>query len=209
MPRISAKERDQYRQERRESILDAAITVFGKKGFDGANVEDIARAAGIGKGTVYLYFKSKENIFGAIVSERSLLPRMTQLLSMAGIPLEERLTQIADGYLEFIIEYQSIFRLIFSDSQRFPSHAEQVYTGLILKGNQLLADYLADQAKAGKIRKLDNPLITARAFIGMLMIYALTQEILGGKRFTPIQPKAWVRETVRLFLQGVQNQDPA
>jgi hypothetical protein len=143
------------------------------------------------------------------VTERTLLPRMTQLISADTVSLEERLTQIGENYLQFMNEYQPVLRLLIADSQRFPDHAEQVYTGVVLKGNQLLANYLADQAKAGKIRKLDNPLITARAFIGMLMIYALTQEVLGGKRFTPMKPKAWVRETVRLFLQGVQKQDPA
>jgi AcrR family transcriptional regulator len=203
-PRVSAKHRDQHQQERRGSILDAAIEVFDEKGFDRANVEAIARAAGIGKGTVYLYFKSKEDIFAAIVAERTLLPKMTQLMAVADVSLEAGLTQIAENYLQFVSECQSVVRLVLTDSQRFPAHAEQVYTGVILKGNKLLANFLTEQAKAGKIRKLDDPLITARAFIGMLMTYTLTQEMLGGKRFTPIKPKTWVKEVVRLFLDGVR-----
>lgn len=203
-PRVSAKQRDQYLQDRRESILDVAIEVFGSKGFDGATVEDIAQTAGIGKGTIYLYFKSKEEIFNAIVAERTDLPTMARLIATADDSLEVELTQIAQSYLQFTNAHQSVVRLVLTDSQRFPEHAEKVYTGIVLKGNKLLAHFLSAQIKAGRIRKLDNPLITARAFIGMLMMYTLTQEMLGGKRFTSIKSEAWIKEVVRLFLDGVR-----
>ncbi|MEW5718861.1 MAG: TetR/AcrR family transcriptional regulator [Chloroflexota bacterium] len=204
MPRVSARNREQYLQERREAIVDAAIEVFGKKGFDKANVEDIAKAADIGKGTVYLYFKSKEEIFSAIVGERTLLPKMTQMMAIGDVPLEEALTRIAESYLEYAREHLSVFRLVLTDSHRFPAHAEQVYTGIILRGCQMLANLLKEQIKAKKIRKLDDPFVTARAFLGMLTTYVLTQEILGGKRFTPLKPAVWVKEVVRLFLDGVR-----
>ena len=184
--------------------MDAAIDVFGEKGFDRANVEDIAQAAGIGKGTVYLYFKSKEEIFSAIVAGRTLLPRATSLMAATDISLEASLTKLAESYLKFMSENLPFVQLVFSDSRRFPAHAKRVYTETIFKGNKMLADFLVTQTKAGKVRKLNDPLITARAFIGMLLIYTLTQEMLGGKQLTPIKREAWVKEVVRLFLDGIR-----
>ena len=204
MPRVSAERREEYLQERRERILDAAIQVFGKKGFAGANVADIAEAANIGKGTVYLYFKSKEEIFSAILSERSLLPWFADQVMDEDAPLETTLTDIARHFLKAMPDYLPVIHLVLSDGQRSPAHAEQLYQNVILKGNKLLAAYLAAQAKAGRIRPLGNPFLTARAFLGMLMIYIMTQEMLGEKHFTSIKQEAWVREVVRLFLDGVR-----
>jgi len=204
MPRVSAERREEYLQERRERILDAAIEVFGKKGFAGANVADIAEAANIGKGTVYLYFKSKEEIFSAILSERSLLPWFADRVMAEDEPLETMLTDLARHFLKTMPDYLPVIRLVLSDGYRSLAHAEQLYQDVILKGNKLLAAYLAAQAKAGRIRPLDNPLLTARAFLGMLMIYIMTQEMLGGKHFTSIKQEVWVREVVRLFLDGVR-----
>jgi AcrR family transcriptional regulator len=204
MPRVSAERRKEYLQERREQILDAAIEALGKKGFEGTNVADIAKAAGIAKGTVYLYFESKEEIFSAILSERSLLPWFTDRVMSKDVPLETMLTDIARHFLQSMPDYLPIIHLVLSDGQRSPAHAEQLYQDVILKGNKLLAAYLAAQAKAGRIRPLDNPFLTARAFMGMLMTYVLTQEMLGGKHFTSIKLEAWVREVVQLFLDGIR-----
>jgi len=203
MPRVSAERREEYLQERHEQILDAAIKVFGEKGFEGASVADIAEAAKIGKGTVYLYFKSKEEIFSAILSERSLLSWFVDQVMTEDVSLEGMLTDIARHFLQSMPDYLPVIRLVLSDGHRSPAHAEQLYRDVILKGNKMLAAFLAAQAEAGRIRQLDNPFLTARAFMGMLMIYVLTQEMLGGKHFTSIKQETWVREAVRLFLDGI------
>ncbi len=205
-PRVSAGRRQAYLQERRERLLDAALEAFGAKGFDGASVEDVARAAGVAKGTVYLYFKSKEAIFSALLSERTLIPWLTERLAAEDVPIEAFLTEVGEHYLQALEDYQPIMRLVLADSGRQPAHARQLYRDVVLKGNEMLADYLAAQAQAGAIRPLENPLLTARAFMGMLVTYVITQELLGGKHFVSIKPQAWVREVVRLFLDGVRPQ---
>ena len=191
-------------QERREQILDAAVNVFAKKGFDGANVADIAEAAKVGKGTMYLYFKSKEEVFRAILLERSVLPHLAEMQVDYEAPLEETLTTLARTYIRLLCEHLPIIRLVLTDGYRHPDHAEQVYRDIVLKGNKLFADYLSAQSKAGRIRLLDNPLLTAYAFGGLLIDYVMTQELLGGKKFTPIKVEDWVREAVQVFLKGVQ-----
>lgn len=210
-PRVSAERREQYLETRRNQIIDAAIEVFGNKGLDVATVDEIAQATGISKGTIYLYFKSKDEIFDAILAERSTLPYMTEVFSSgkmppepAELPFQSFLEEMGNKFLNMMDLYQPIFRMVLADAHRFPVQAEHVYNNLILKGNTMLADFLAAQSEAGRIRKLDSPLITARCLIGMLIVFIISQEMLGGKKFMPINRSEWVKEAVRLFMEGVQ-----
>jgi AcrR family transcriptional regulator len=61
----SANKREQARQERRQQILDAALVVFGQKGFHASNVSDVAAEAGVSQGTIYWYFESKDELLEA------------------------------------------------------------------------------------------------------------------------------------------------
>jgi AcrR family transcriptional regulator len=201
-PRVSAHNREQYLHERRDRILDAAVDVFGREGFAGANVAEIASAAGIAKGTVYLYFTSKEEIFSTILVERSFIPQLSNLM-VENQPLETTLRNIAESYYCFMDANLTIFRIAIADSYYFPDHARQVYREIVLKGNQALADFLDRLAKAGLIRPLEAPFLTARVFIGLLSTYILSQEILGGKDITPVERKAWIEEIIQVFLEGV------
>jgi AcrR family transcriptional regulator len=210
-PKVSAERRKQYVEDRRSQILDAAIEVFGNKGLDVATVDEIAQAVGISKGTIYLYFKSKDEIFDAILAERLLVPQIVDLIDTTKISIESAeltlqsfLERISDKFLSEMDNFYPLLRMVLADAHRFPVQAEHVYNNLILKANQMFAEFLSAQVKAGRIKALESPLITARCFIGMLIIYVLSQEMLGGKKFTPIKRSEWVKETVRLFLEGVQ-----
>ena len=203
MPRVSVDQREQYLQDRREHILDASIEVFGSRGFSRTNVADIAQTAGVAKGTVYLYFDSKEAIFNTILAERSFISRLTSLELNEHMPLEATLTTIAEDYYRYMQKDLCLFRLVLTDAHHFPEHSRQVYQEIVLKGSQILATYLSALSEAGKIRKLDAPLLTAQAYMGMLNAHVITQEILGGKLFTRIDTKDWIREVVQLFIEGV------
>jgi AcrR family transcriptional regulator len=210
-PRVSAERRDKYFKDRRDQIIDAAIEVFGSKGLDTATVDQIAEAAGISKGTIYLYFKSKDEIFDVILTERSAIPQFIDWMNAAKIStesvdysLQSFFEQIGNKFLNSMDSYFPVLRIVLADAYRYPLQAEHVYNNLILKANKMLAEFLSVQSKAGRIRKLESPLITARCFIGMLIIYVLSQEMLGGNKFLPIERNEWVRETVRIFLKGVQ-----
>jgi AcrR family transcriptional regulator len=210
-PKISAKRREQYLEEKRNHIIDVAIEIFGSKGLDVATVDEIAQAAGIAKGTIYLYFKSKDEIFDAILAERSLMPQMVDLIESPKISMESDeftleifLEKMGEGFLSAMENISPLFRLVIADAYKFPVQAEHVYNNLILKFNQAFAELLTAQVEAGKIKPLDSPLITARCFIGMLIIYVLSQEMMGGKKFTTIKRDEWIKETVRIFLKGIQ-----
>src|SRR5918911_963685 len=78
-------------EERPQQILDAALTVFGERGLAGARLEDIARRAGVSKGTIYLYFPNKEELFVEMIREKVIanLEREESRLDDGGTATEQ------------------------------------------------------------------------------------------------------------------------
>jgi AcrR family transcriptional regulator len=208
-PLVSNDHRDQYLHDRREHILDAATSVFENKGFAAANVAEIASLAGIAKGTIYLYFESKEKIFAAILNERSFVPLLADLL-VENQPFEITLRTLTENFVSYMETHLPLIRMALADGIRFPDCAEQVYRESILKGNLILADYLEKQSKAGKIRPLKNPFLTAKVFMGMMMYHIMTQEVMGGKNILAISQNEWIDEVIQIFCtsMGVNTSAP-
>lgn len=98
---------------RREAILEAAIKLFGRKGFDATRAEDIATAARLAKGTVYLYFRNKEAIYSAAVAQavRELQAEIARR-SAPGGSFQEKLATAVRVRLEFWPEHEAIYRLL-------------------------------------------------------------------------------------------------
>jgi AcrR family transcriptional regulator len=116
---------------RRNEIIAAALKVFGTKGFDAARAEDIAAEAGIAKGTIYLYFESKEDIYAAALQHAmaQLDERLTERLHEAQ-DLRARVTAYVSSRLEFWLEQKSLYRLVLTVG-REPQHRKQ--TNAVLK----------------------------------------------------------------------------
>ncbi|NPV85725.1 MAG: TetR/AcrR family transcriptional regulator [Anaerolineae bacterium] len=204
MPKIAASQREQYVRNRREQILDAAMLAFAKKGFDATSVSEIAQQAGLAKGTIYLYFSSKEDIFSAILDERSFVGQLTNLLEDLQMPVDQVLTRVAEQYYQYMEQYLPILRLAIAEACRFPNHVSRVYQEIIQRGVEMLANYLTRLSQKGVIRALDNPHMTARAFMGLLSSYVMTQELLGGSRVAPVERALWIEEGIRLFVEGIR-----
>ena len=177
--------------------------MFGSKGFPGSTVEEIARAAHITKGTVYLYFASKEEILASILAERSDLPHLDEITLDPDAPMRDTLALFARRFLEIEMEHLPVFRLSLSEAYRVPSYGERLYTGNLSGWHRLLARYLETQFAAGRIGALPDPTLTARVFTAMLIGYILAQHILGGERINPIDPEAWIARQVSIFLDGI------
>src|ERR1700739_1932374 len=112
---------------RREAILAAALDEFSAAGFAAARLDDVARRAGVAKGTIYLYFRDKESLFQELV--RSMLSPIIGALEakpMADLPARMGAECIADIFVREIFETKrkDVIRLIITEGQRFPKLAE-------------------------------------------------------------------------------------
>jgi AcrR family transcriptional regulator len=108
-----AQRQETERQERRDSILDAARTVFFKKGYLGATIRDIAFEAALSPGLIYHYFDNKDDIYGAICEEafKILIKKVEEANSVQG-PIMDRLVLLAKSYIGFYQDYTEYFEII-------------------------------------------------------------------------------------------------
>ncbi len=109
-----AERRIREKEARRRQILDAARGVFQEKGFAETTIEEIAEKTELSKGTLYLYFPSKEEIYFSLMLEGSaILYEMLKDAAQADLPADTRLRRLGGAYLKFYREYTGYFRMLF------------------------------------------------------------------------------------------------
>lgn len=137
---------------RRGEIIAAAIKVFSRHGFEAARAEDIARAAGIAKGTLYLYFRSKEAIYSATIAHAvAELQVLAAERVGAASGFRERLAVAISVRLHFWTEYQSLYRLLLTLG-REPSHRRQT-NDLLRSGQQHFLGLFEEGMAKKELRK--------------------------------------------------------
>jgi TetR/AcrR family fatty acid metabolism transcriptional regulator len=168
---------------KREAILRAAIEVFARRGYFGAQVADIARAAGVAAGTVYLYFRSKDDLLVSIFDKTMKEAREEARAALQSIadPVE-RLRRIARLHLDRLgrdrnlaVVFQVELRQSTKFMERFSTSDLRDYLGLI-------RETIARGQEAGGFRKTISPTLAAKMFFGALDEMA-TNWILSPRRY--------------------------
>jgi AcrR family transcriptional regulator len=193
-------------EERPQQILEAAFRVFGTRGLHQATLDDVARAAGITKGTIYLYFPDKAALFSAMLKARvnDLLPPMEPPNGWRVPSARRRLLTLAARLYRFFQSpaYLAMYRTMVGEASQFPEAAALLYREGILPANRRLAAVIQRGIAAGEFRRVD-PLIASRAFVGMLQIFAVSQGLLGGRRILPIPDRRIIRTVTEIYFRGV------
>jgi len=186
---------------KRDAILRAAIDTFAERGYFNAQVADVARAAGVAAGTVYLYFKSKDDLLISIF-ERSMrdgLSRGRESVADLDDP-PERLRRLARGHLarlgndrNLAVVFQVELRQSTKFMERFSSTLLRDYLGLIREA-------IADGQRQGLFRTDIKPTSAAKMLFGALDEMA-TNWILSKRRYSL---EAEADEVVDFFLNGAR-----
>jgi len=149
-------------ERRRCAILQAARTVFAQRGYASAAVEDIAAQAGIGKGTLYLYFRSKEQIYlAALLEEARQLDADSRAAMSAASTWREKLEAYLRVRLRYFETHQDFLRIYMTEfrgmlMQGKPFAAD--FINLMHEGEAQLAQMFAAAAARGEIRAVDPEL---------------------------------------------------
>jgi AcrR family transcriptional regulator len=159
------------RDARRELILDVAQAVFLEEGFANASMSTIAARLGGSKGTLYNYFKSKDDLFNAYVLRRCLWQDEIFALPLENEAPNETLRRIGRAYLTRVLTDFNLrnFRLISAEAERSPDIGLTFYNAGPRLGGERVAELLAGMAKAGHL-DLDgeDPLDVAHQFLGLV-----------------------------------------
>jgi AcrR family transcriptional regulator len=203
MAKIAASERDTFYEGRRAELADVALRLWAEKGFDATSVATIAAAAGISKGTFYLYFASKQALLEDVLRRYTLLPRIqTMVEGAADSSLEEVVDTFVRAAWRHLSEHRHLVLLAFRE---LPSHLEQARDAIervLVPGNKLLAHYLEERLGSQRAREI-SLIVAGRGLIGMIIMLFLTQEVLGAGRFLPVTEDEITSTIPQVFLQGV------
>ena len=185
----------------REAIVEAASRLFLQQGFGAVSMDELAKAAGVARRTLYNQFASKEEIF------REMLLKVSGQLEHAFPPgvetqgdVEEVLRLVARMILELNgqREYLGFLRMVVADSRQFPWIAEE-FAAVMDPLTERLARYVAHLTAMG-VLECRSPTLAAHQFMGILNQFSLWPWMLGRERLA-VPAEEVVEETVRMFLR--------
>jgi AcrR family transcriptional regulator len=188
---------------KRRQIVEGARAVFLANGFDAASMNDIARAAGVSKGTLYVYFTNKEQLFAAIIE----MECAAHAESLFNLDHEDHdvgtvLTRLGVAYIEFLCSYEksSALRTVIAIADRMPEMGKIFYETGPAVGIATLAAYILAQHEAG-VLKVEDCEIAAAQFMDACQS-TMFKPVLFNFRGPPNseQISKVVRIAVRTFL---------
>lgn len=164
-------------EERPLQIIDAALSIFGERGLSCARLEDIAKRAGLSKGTIYLYFPNKEELFREVVRHTIVaqIERAERELGAASKrSATESLGQFVRGYWGFVRspKFAALFRLVHAELSNFPDLAQFYAREVVERTLRLVTGILEWGMETGEFRGMD-PVVAARMLGPLLLMHAL------------------------------------
>jgi TetR/AcrR family transcriptional regulator, mexJK operon transcriptional repressor len=186
-----------------DQVLDGARDVFMRDGFEGASVDDIARAAGVSKATLYSYFPDKRLLFMEVASsECNRQAQESLMLIDRTAPVRDVLTMAARQMIGiFTSEFsQKIFRVCVSEVDRFPELGRKFYESGPMTGRRHLVDYLTEAAARKEVAVSDVEL-AADQFLELCKADIFARAVFGIEtRFSPEKVDRVVNGAVETFL---------
>ncbi len=193
---------------RQADILDAALAEFSRHGFEGARMEDVARAARMSKGTVYLYYPTKQALFEALV-RRDIAPRVelasTFLKGYDG-PLEPALMRMVE-MAAMAIEAGRLPvypKLLIAEAGRFPELAAFYRREVVQKMLAALTGLFQRALDRGEISGIEAGM-AAHLVIAPVLKSALWALVFADGDETPFPPLPYLQTHVRVFLKGLDH----
>jgi TetR/AcrR family transcriptional regulator, fatty acid metabolism regulator protein len=157
------------REDKRKRIIDAAVDVFADKGFFGARVSEIAERAGVADGTIYLYFKSKDEILISLFEEKmaEILERFHAMLSEV-TDTEEKMRRYIIEHLTLVAEQPRLMQVLTVELRQSARFMKDYAPHAFAKYLALVGSILEEGQKKGVFRKSLEPAVFRRALFGAI-----------------------------------------
>ena len=156
--------------DKRRTILDAAVKVFARQGFNQCRVSDVADEAGVAYGLLYHYFRSKDEVLDTLFLERwnVMLEVIADIDAQAGVPAREKLRGIASFIVDSYRHDPDLMKVIIVEVTRAANTFGQTHLGKIREAYGLIAQIIAKAQAAGELRPTVTPEFGALAFYGVI-----------------------------------------
>lgn len=188
----------------KERLLEATFNLISEKGYLGATTREIAQRAGVNELTLFRHFGSKEKLFEEVLKKYTFLPKLKGLLpELRKMSYKESLWVLGERFIETLKDRKSLVRIMLSEINLYPDKIRNVYSSFIDEIISILAGYFRYLQGKKVIRHL-SPEMGARAFLGMIFSYFLSEEIMTGRVIDKIEVKKILKEFISIFIEGTK-----
>jgi AcrR family transcriptional regulator len=198
------------RQRRKEArpgeLMSAALQVFAERGFAATRLEEVAKRAGVSKGTVYLYFESKEALFKAAV-ESAVIPALEAGEAIAA----DHSLRPAEALRTFVFwwwekvgasDLGALPKLLVAEVGNFPELGKWFHENLIMRGKRAAAGIVERGIASGEFRRVE-PLDVARVMFAQMFSYVLWRRAFGPAMPDLPTPEAYFGTVVDVLINGL------
>jgi AcrR family transcriptional regulator len=197
--------RTRRKDARPAEIIAAALASFADKGYAATRLEDVAADAGISKGTIYLYFPTKEELFRAVV-RRAVLPNLeaaeTDMAGHSGSSAD-LLRMLAQRFLRLLdSDLTAVPKLVLAESGNFPAIAQFYADAVLRRAFTLVEGILTRGVARGEFRPIDVH-ATLPLFAGPFVLLALWKHSLGRHTDLTFDPRAVAEAHIETLLRGL------
>ena len=202
--KVSSK-REQQKEARRRAIIEAGLQAFTAQGFTATRLDDVAVRAGIGKGTIYLYFDSKEALFEEVVRE-NLFPAQEELESLVA-QFEGSATELLTTHLRYFYagladdKIPPLIAMVLGEGNRFPALTEFFFREMVSGNQDIMRSIIEKGVANGEFRPTDIGRFS-QILIAPVLISAIWK--LQFESFAPIDLQSFAETHIDLVLNGLK-----
>ena len=193
-------------EDRPREICGAALDVFSEKGFAAAKLDEIARRAGVSKGTLYLYFKDKEDLFRAVVRD-TVAPNIDVVRSMvegADLPFADVVRMFLPRFAAITSQVRvgAVAKMVIGESRNFPELAKVWHDEVVSKALGMIGGLIERAQAKGEVRAGD-PRLHAFTLMGPMMMGILWRETLQPVGGAPLDIEELAKQHAETVLAGL------
>ncbi len=192
------------REERMRAIRAAALDVFSQKGFAAARLDDVAKAAGVAKGTIYLYFASKEDLLEAIVksSITVVIDDFEERVAASASPASEMLRMMGSVIVAAFADEnrRRVLHLVMCEGGRFPQIAEFYHREIVSRGIRVIRAIVAKGCESGEFAS-DAPARFPQLVIAPALVAVIWAIVF--QRIEPLDARAMMDAHFDLLLRAL------
>jgi AcrR family transcriptional regulator len=188
---------DEEQQRRRKEIFDASVHLFLEKGFNETSMREIAKAAGVGKSTLYDYYKSKDEIMVSYFeSEIKKITARAEEIIEQDFTIADKLRKIMQVHLGYLVDSKQTFLKLSLEAQRLSADSQEQIQLRRHAYQDMLRALIEEGTRRGEFRPV-NPLFAARSIFSLLSISVYTTRPTGT-------PEEMLEQALGILFQGIQ-----
>jgi AcrR family transcriptional regulator len=213
-PLPAPSSRQRRKEARPQELLDAALELFVEKGFVATRSEEVAARAGVSKGTLYLYYPSKEELLKAVIRQQlsSEIAAGAQQVERFTGPTPQLLQEVLSTWWQRIFDSPAsgVFKLVITEVRGFPEIAEFYVQNVIEPGQRVIGSIIQRGIDRGEFRIMDVDTVVHSLVMPMVML-CLHKHSIGA--CTPpekfVDPHRFIRDHIELVLNGLRAEPAA